>query len=79
MAKVISTRTSYAPHLGLPELTGGVATVIPDELLPLALSLYGVAEVEGPKAPDVPAVPTAPSDLPETAWENQIHPVAPNQ
>ena len=83
MAKVLSTRTTYAPHMGLPELTGGEPITIPDDLLPLALSLRGVVEVEDPapkalEVPEVPAIPVVPvvpnPDLPETAWENQPHP-----
>lgn len=78
MATVISTRCTYAPTGGLPELTGASPVEIPDELLPLALSFWGVQEVGSTPNPDIP-VPAAVIDpeLPVTSWQSQT-PIEPS-
>lgn len=61
MATVVSTRCTYAPTGELPILVGGVNTTIPDELLPVALRLFGVQQVDAPAVEPIPDAPPAKS------------------
>ena len=68
MTLVVSTRCTYASHMGLPELPGGQSAVIPDSLLHIALSLPGVLEV--PSSPPEEELVFTTDLLPETSWES---------